>query len=296
MLVETQESEAQFYRLDPTGAVKRIYRAQSCSIEEELHKTTYEIIGSRMVERHSLDIPFEQTKESIADELSGLSELPPGESPTFAEVKSAIATHHGSVAQVEGRRATEIAALVQVHPVASSAMRAQIPALANRIVRYQDEECERILDCVDRLHDLHVSLEDRPKTFVNRTAKLLADACALITFKVDSYTSPATPHRTAHGDTPSAVTIPLFESLQRERERVIAQASQAPFAQMIAVVDAWGRAQRGLLQAEDVQSYIDARSTALAYAKAAGLMAAAAECLALGFAGVTLLYSSNPPA
>ena len=169
---------AQYYRLDRSCTVDRVYEESKSSIEGELHKISWIVLERQLMCRHQVEAPRRSTVDQSKVELEHLELLMPDERPTSTEVKEAVAVHR------HGADAVEQAKLEKIERLASSAaapMQEVVRRLAERVVRHEDERARTMMSCLGGLAKTHRAGEISSDSLRPATAAIRL-AASLITF------------------------------------------------------------------------------------------------------------------
>jgi hypothetical protein len=126
---------AQFYRIGKNGAVERVYKKELSTIEGEIHRISFDMIGGQLMCRHTIEKPRAPTEDRSSIELDKLQPLIPDESPTEKEAKEAIAVFEAGADAVEKAKVEQISRLSGSAP---ESVRDLVGRLAERAVRDDD--------------------------------------------------------------------------------------------------------------------------------------------------------------
>lgn len=125
----------QFYRIGRDGKVDRVYKKETSTIEGEIHRISFDLIGNQLMCRYTVERPRRATEDRTSLELDRLEPLIPDDSPTEKEAKEAIAVFTAGAAAVEKAKSEQIERLVKSAP---EAVRDLVFRLADRAVREDD--------------------------------------------------------------------------------------------------------------------------------------------------------------
>lgn len=125
----------QFYRINRDGAVDRVYKKETSTLEGEVHRISFDMIGGQLMCRHTIERPRRPTEDRSSVELHKLEPLIPDESPTEKEAREAIAVYEKGAEAVEKAKTEQIDRLVKSAP---ESVRDLVFRLAERAVRDDD--------------------------------------------------------------------------------------------------------------------------------------------------------------
>lgn len=179
----------QYYQLDRDGAVERTYGESTTSMQEELHRLDFMVLGRQLMCRHVVERGFNPPEDHSRVELDGLTQLIAAEAPGEADVRESIARHHARERAVEQERQSKIARMADG---AGPSARELAAGLAERIVRYDDELARAMLASLRALADLQRSRGSEP---LRPATEAIALAARLISFdrSVPEVSRPAPP-------------------------------------------------------------------------------------------------------
>ena len=127
-------SGIQFYRLDSELQVERVYKEERNSMDGELHKVSFSLLGRQLMCRHTVD-RSRNIEDRSRVELDGLELLMPTEQPLEKVCREAIERYKHGSEKVDAAKKAQVDKLAMAAP---ESIRPTFRRLAKRVVFEND--------------------------------------------------------------------------------------------------------------------------------------------------------------
>jgi hypothetical protein len=206
----------QYYLLGRTGGVERAFAETATSVEGELHRLSFVVLGQQMMRRHTVERGGGAMQDVSGIELDNLTQLTAAEEPSPAQVRESIARHTAPERAVEEERRGKVDHLAAVVGVS---MRDLVRGLAERADRHHDHLARALLTSLRSLAELHRSR--RGSDSLRAATEAIALAARLVSLDRDP---PGRDRARPAGDEATRALIDKLDAL-RDQLRSAAQAA-----------------------------------------------------------------------
>jgi hypothetical protein len=142
----------QYYLLDRAGAVERAFAESATSVEGELHRLSFVVLGRQLMRRHTVERGGGSMQDVSGIELDNLTQLTAAEEPNPAQVRESIGRQQAAERAAEEERRSKMDHLAAVVGVS---MRELARGLAERADRHDDHLARAMLVGLRSLAELH---------------------------------------------------------------------------------------------------------------------------------------------
>ena len=172
--------KVQYYQLDRDGKIERLFGESSTSVQEELHRMSFVVLGRQLMRRHTVERGMRSPEDVSGVEIDGLTQLTALEAPVEAQVRASIAEHEASERAAEAERQVRIDRFSEA--IGASA-RDVARGLADRVVRHDDELARAMLANLRSLAELKRARRGSDAEPLRGAAEAMALAARLISFE-----------------------------------------------------------------------------------------------------------------
>jgi hypothetical protein len=172
--------KVQYYQLDREGKVERTYGESTTSVQEELHRMSFVVLGRQLMRRHTVERGSSTPEDVSGVELDGLTQLTAMEAPDEARTRASIAAHEAGERALEAERQARIE---RVSDAAGASARDVARGLAERVVRYDDGLARAMLANLRSLAEVKRARRGADAEPLRGAAEAMALAARLISFE-----------------------------------------------------------------------------------------------------------------